>query len=67
MNILLYPSAVKFKRRHKLSPQQFQYLEGCVRKEKPYEVPKFKANDDKPLLYVSFGSLGSATPNSSSA
>ena len=26
---------------------------------KPYEVPKFKANNDKPLLYVSFGSLGS--------
>ena len=59
MNILLYPSAVKFKRRHKLPARQFQYLEGCVRKEKAYEVPRFKANDDKPLLYVSFGSLGS--------
>jgi MGT family glycosyltransferase len=59
MNILLYPSAVKFRRRHKLSPKRFQYLEGCVRKEKPYAVPKFKANDGKPLLYVSFGSLGS--------
>jgi len=59
MNILLYPSAVKFKRRHKLSPQQFQYLEGCVRKDAPYKVPAFKANNDKPLLYVSFGSLGS--------
>ncbi|MCB1433122.1 MAG: glycosyltransferase, partial [Alphaproteobacteria bacterium] len=59
MNILLYPSAVKFKRKHKLSPKQFQYLEGCVRKDKPFEVPKFKANNDKPLLYVSFGSLGS--------
>lgn len=58
MNILLYPSAVKFKRRHKLPPSRFQYLEGCVRKEAPYEVPKFKANDDKPLLYVSYGSLG---------
>ena len=33
MNILLYPSAVKFKRRHKLSPKRFQYLEGCVRKD----------------------------------
>ena len=59
MNILLYPSAVKFKRRHKLPARQFQYLEGCVRKDKPYEVPRFKANNDKPLLYVSFGSLGS--------
>ncbi|CAN5172319.1 glycosyltransferase [soil metagenome] len=59
MNLLLYPTAVKFKRRHKLSPRQFQYLEGCVRKEAPYTVPHFNANNDKPLLYVSFGSLGS--------
>jgi MGT family glycosyltransferase len=59
MNILLYPSAVKYKRRHKLPAKQFQYLEGCVRKDAPYKVPKFKANDDKPLLYVSYGSLGS--------
>ena len=59
MNLLLYPSAVKFKRRHKLSPKQFQYLEGCVRKDAAYKVPKFKKNNDKPLLYVSFGSLGS--------
>ncbi len=58
MNLLLYPSAVRFKRRHRLPARQFQYLEGCVRKEKRYEVPRFKANDDKPLLYVSFGSLG---------
>ena len=59
MNILLYPTAVKFKRRHKLSPKQYQYLEGCVRKEAPYTVPTFQANNDKPLLKVSFGSLGS--------
>jgi MGT family glycosyltransferase len=30
-----------------------------VRQDKPYEVPTFAANADKPLLYVSFGSLGS--------
>jgi MGT family glycosyltransferase len=59
MNLLLYPTAVKFKRRHELSPKQFQYLEGCVRRDAPYKVPKFKKNNDKPLLYVSFGSLGS--------
>jgi MGT family glycosyltransferase len=59
MNILLYPSAVKYKRRNKLPSKQFQYLEGCVRRDAPYEVPKFGANDDKPLLYVSYGSLGS--------
>ena len=39
MNLLLYPSAVKFKRRHRLPPEQFQYLEGCVRKEPPYVCP----------------------------
>ena len=59
VNILLYPSAVKFKRKHKLSAKQFQYLEGCVRKDVAWKVPTFKANSDKPLLYVSFGSLGS--------
>jgi MGT family glycosyltransferase len=58
MNILLYPSAVKFKRRHTLSPKQFQYLEGCVRKDKPYKVPRFKSNNGMSLLYVSYGSLG---------
>ena len=58
MNLLLYPEPVKFKRRHPLDPQRFQYLEGCVRKEAAYTVPTFKDNDDKPLVYVSFGSLG---------
>ncbi|MBS7538010.1 nucleotide disphospho-sugar-binding domain-containing protein [Ancylobacter lacus] len=58
MNLLLYPEPVKFDRAHPLDPARFQYLEGCVRREKPYEVPAFAANADKPLLYVSFGSLG---------
>jgi len=59
MNLLLYPEPMKFKRRHPLSPKTFQYLEGCVRQDKPYTVPEFPVNQDKPLLYVSFGSLGS--------
>ena len=58
MNILLYPSAVKFKRRHRLPAKQFQYLEGCVRKDAPYAIPKFRTHDGKPLIYVSYGSLG---------
>jgi MGT family glycosyltransferase len=58
LNLLLYPEAAKFKRRHPLDPAQFQYLEGCVRQEKPYTVPTFARNNDGPLLYVSFGSLG---------
>ena len=39
-------------------PQHFQYLEGCVRKEAAYAVPTFARNNDGPLIYVSFGSLG---------
>jgi MGT family glycosyltransferase len=58
MNLLLYPEAVKFEREHPLDPKQFQYLEGCVRKEKPYDVPVFAEKNDAPLVYVSFGSLG---------
>jgi MGT family glycosyltransferase len=58
LNLLLYPEPVKFKRRRPLDPERFQYLEGCVRKEAAYTVPTFKENDDKPLVYVSFGSLG---------
>jgi MGT family glycosyltransferase len=59
LNLLLYPEAVKFKRRHPLDPRRFQYLEGCVRAERPYTVPAFKAHEGAPLLYVSYGSLGS--------
>ncbi len=58
LNLLLYPEPVKFKRRHPLDPERFQYLEGCVRQEEPYAVRSFEANDDKPLIYVSYGSLG---------
>ena len=58
MNFLLYPEPVKYPRETPLDEGQFQYLEGCVREEEPYEVPTFKANNDKPLLYISFGSLG---------
>ncbi len=58
MNLLLYPEPVKFDRAEPLDPARFQYLEGCVRAEAPYEVPKLEANNDKPLIYVSFGSLG---------
>jgi len=58
LNLLLYPQAVKFERRTPLDPARFQYLEGCVRNEPPYALPHFTVHDDKPLIYVSFGSLG---------
>ena len=59
LNLLLYPDAVKFARRHPLPASRFQYLEGCVRKEAPYAVPQFASNHADPLVYLSFGSLGS--------
>jgi len=58
MNLMLYPEQVKYERKVPLDPARFQYLEGCVREDKPYTVPTFKKNDDGPLLYISFGSLG---------
>ena len=58
LNLLLYPEAVRFKRRKPLDPRRFQYLEGCVRIEEAYEISSFDAAADRPLVYVSFGSLG---------
>ena len=59
LNLLLYPDSVKFERSRPLDPRLFQYLEGCVREELPYTIPEFEANKRAPLVYVSFGSLGS--------
>jgi MGT family glycosyltransferase len=59
LNLLLYPEPVKFARRTPLDPARFQYLQGCVREEQPYTIPSFPANGDRPIVYVSFGSLGS--------
>jgi len=58
LNLLLYPDPVKFKRRNALDPKRFQYLQGCVRREEPYEIPRFEKHNAAPLLYHSFGSLG---------
>ncbi|MEW6281830.1 MAG: glycosyltransferase [Candidatus Eremiobacterota bacterium] len=58
LNLLLYPEPVKFRRRNPLDPARFQYLEGCVRQDAAYEIPAFAENPDRPIVYVSFGSLG---------
>src|SRR5499426_3744598 len=58
MNLLLYPGPVRFKRSRELPASRFQYLEGCVRREEPYQIPPFEVNREAPLLYVSYGSLG---------
>ncbi len=61
MNFLLYPKPLAFERKHALNPEQYQYLEGCVRKEDSYTLPVFpKHLEPLPLIYVAFGSLGDA-------
>ena len=59
MNLLLYPEPLQYLRKNALDPQQYQYLEGCIRSEKEYEVPDFGSRNESPLIYLSFGSLGS--------
>jgi MGT family glycosyltransferase len=58
LNLLLSPEIVRYQRAEPLDPQNFTYLDGCVRKEAPYALPVFAARNDKPLVLVSFGSLG---------
>ena len=60
MNLFLYPESAKFNRSKPLDPNRFQYLEGCVREDSPFEVPAFEVNSESPLIYVSFGTLGSS-------
>lgn len=58
LNLLLAPDIVRFDRENALDSDRFLYLEGCVRREAPYRVPRFAAHDDAPLVLTSFGSLG---------
>lgn len=61
LNLLLYPKPLRYRRRHPLDPGRFVYLDGCVRREsEPYEPPSFGSLDAEPLVYLSFGSLGTA-------
>ena len=57
MNLLLAPGIVRRPRRNPLPADRFTFLEGCVRREAPFEVPVLPGNAG-PLIYVSFGSLG---------
>jgi MGT family glycosyltransferase len=57
LNLLLTPQIVRRKRAVPLDPARYVYLEGCVRSEGAYEVPDFPSGA-RPLVYVSFGSLG---------
>jgi len=61
LNLLLYPKPLRYSRRQPLDPEAFVYLDGCVRTEsEEFEIPTFANNDDGPLIYFSFGSLGVA-------
>lgn len=57
LNLLLAPEPVRYTRQTPLPPERFTYLEGCVRRESPFEAPEFP-DDEGPLVYMSFGSLG---------
>lgn len=57
LNLLLSPRSVRFDRKLPLPEDKFVFLEGCVRLESAYELPRFPASDG-PLVYMSFGSLG---------
>lgn len=59
MNLLLYPEQLQFRRSKPLDPAKFQYLEGCVRREEQFKIPDFPGLESNPLIYLSFGSLGS--------
>jgi len=60
LNLLLAPESMRYRRRQALDPARFAYIGGAVRTEAPYELPFFPKHNDKPLIYIGFGSLGAA-------
>jgi MGT family glycosyltransferase len=60
LNLMLYAKPLRYLRQTPLESKCFLYLEGSVRNEGPYTPPCFPTHDDKPLVYLSFGSLGAA-------
>jgi MGT family glycosyltransferase len=58
LNLLLSPALVRYNRAIPLDPSTTVYLQGCVRDEAQFDVPVLP-DDRGPLVYLSFGSLGS--------
>ncbi|WP_112313121.1 glycosyltransferase [Pseudogemmobacter bohemicus] len=58
-NLLLAPTAVRYRRAEPLPQASFTFLEGCVRDEGAYDPPPLPDNRG-PLVYMSFGSLGAS-------
>jgi UDP:flavonoid glycosyltransferase YjiC (YdhE family) len=63
MNFFIFPKAIAYKRRNILDPNNFCYLNGCIRQETPYQLPNFKNNNKDKLIYISHGSMGSGDIN----
>jgi MGT family glycosyltransferase len=59
LNLLLTPDIVRRERVHPLDAEKFVYLEGCVRREGPFDIPDFPRGEG-PLVYLGFGSLGAS-------
>ena len=47
-----------YERARPLDPQRSSISRAACENEAPYDVPEFEKNNDGPLVYVSFGSLG---------
>ncbi len=62
LNLLLAPSAVRYARQEPLREEKFVFLDGCVRRESPFEMPYFP-DASGPVVYTSFGSLGALDTN----
>jgi MGT family glycosyltransferase len=58
LNLLLAPEIIRHRRAEPLDPERFVFLDGCVRRETPYQVPRFASHNDAELVLTSFGSLG---------
>jgi len=58
LNLLLSPDPVGHDRAVPLNPATTVYLQGCVRDEARFEIP-VQPDNRGPLVYLSFGSLGS--------
>lgn len=58
LNVLIAPESLRFARQDPLPEEQFLFLEHNVRQEYPFSMPDLP-HQAGPLVYLSFGSLGS--------
>lgn len=58
LDLLLAPKILRYPHAHSLDLKKFLFLEDCVPTQEPWKPPRFAAHNDKPLVYTSFGSLG---------